>query len=76
MEVDSEGCLEIIKYRKWEEHENLCPFELVQCSYGGELCERKHQSELKQHYKNCTHIPCPFNEFGNNIFMHTTQSIK
>lgn len=65
-EVDSEGCPEIIKYGKREEHESSCPFELVQCSYGGELCEKIRKSELEQHYKNCTSIPCPFNEFGND----------
>ena len=65
-EVDSEGCPEIIKYGKREEHESLCSFELVQCSYGGEMCERIRKSELEQHYKNCTRIPCPFSEFGND----------
>ena len=63
-EVDTEGCPEILKYGKREEHEITCKYQLVMCNYGGKLCEKIRQKDLDEHYQKCTKISCPFNEFG------------
>jgi len=63
-EVDTEGCPEMLKYGNREEHESTCKYQLVMCSYGGKLCERIRQKNLDEHFKICSKIPCPFNEFG------------
>lgn len=63
-ERDPNGCQEVVKLGTRDRHESVCGYATVVCPVGGEDCGKLRSKDLEVHMLSCSHIPCPFSDFG------------
>ena len=61
---DPDGCKEVLRLGSRDEHESKCQYTRVECSIGGSLCGPLRKYQLENHMAACTHVPCPYTDFG------------
>ncbi len=68
LELDEDGCREVIRLGDRDAHESSCGFAKVECSIGGSVCGVMRRQTLERHLGMCSRIPCPYGEFGELFF--------
>ena len=71
-ERDAGGCQEVVKLGQRHAHESVCGYAVVICLVGGEECGKIRKKDLEVHMLSCTHVPCPFSDFGMILFVFLT----
>ena len=64
LELDEDGCREVIRLGDRDAHESSCGFAKVVCTIGGSACGVMRRQTLEKHLSICSRIPCPYGEFG------------
>ena len=65
LELDEEGCKEVIRLGDRDVHESGCRYAKVECPVGGAPCGSLRQHMLENHMRSCAQVPCPYSDFGN-----------
>lgn len=65
LELDQEGCKEVIRLGDRDNHESICQYAQLECPVGGPVCGVLRRHSLEKHMMSCIQVPCPYSDFGN-----------